>query len=377
MRIVATAELKPGDVLEKAVLNHSGIVMLEAGSVLTEHYIERLKALRIKYVHLSNGSGQTGGELGRKRGEAVIAAWERPDIAAMKNDDRPRKEAGRIIGEFVNRGLMMEQIVLPFPEANFRQTFRDIVLEISRQPALAEELGILLQTDRILFEHALNVTLCSSIMGISRGLDKSQMYELATGALFCDIGMTRLPVDFTKVNRKLNESEQQILRQHTSEGYRVLKGMKEIPSLSAQCALLHHERYRGSGYPLGMTNDKIPEYAQIVAIADVYNALGSPRHHRNAYGPAEAIEYLSASGNYDFDWELIRSFLSHVIIYPVSTRVKLSSGQLATVVETSGRPIQRPQVQVFRESDGRDIIVPYTLELQSHTNVVIVGKADN
>lgn len=152
MRIVATAELKPGDVLEKAVLNHSGIVMLEAGSVLTEHYIQRLKALKIKYVSLSSGPGQSGGELGRKRGEAVIASWERPDIAAMKNDDRPRKEAGRIIGEFVNRGLMLEQIVLPFPEANFRQTFRDIVQEISRQPALAEELGVLLQTDRILFE---------------------------------------------------------------------------------------------------------------------------------------------------------------------------------------------------------------------------------
>jgi len=377
MRIVATAELKPGDVLEKAVLNHSGIVMLEAGSVLTEHYIQRLKALRIKYVSLSSGPGQSGGELGRKRGEAVIASWDRPDIAAMKNDDRPRKEAGRIIGEFVNRGLMLEQIVLPFPEANFRQTFRDIVLEISRQPALAEELGVLLQTDRILFEHALNVTLCSSIMGIARGLDKPQIYELAMGALFCDIGMTRLPVDFTKVNRSLNESEQHILRQHTSEGYRVLKGMKEIPPLSAQCALLHHERYRGSGYPLGMTSDKIPEYAQIVAIADVYNALGSPRHHRNAYGPAEAIEYLSASGNYDFDWELIRSFLSHVIIYPVSTRVKLSNGQRATVMETSVRPIQRPLVQVYRESDGKDIIVPYMLELQSHTNVVIVGKADN
>lgn len=86
---------------------------------------------------------------------------------------------------------------------------------------------------------------------------------------------------------------------------------------------------------------------------------------------------MSASGNYDFDWELIRSFLSHVIIYPVSTRVKLSNGQRATVMETSGRPIQRPLVQVYRESDGKDIIVPYMLELQSHTNVVIVGKADN
>ncbi|OXS55944.1 hypothetical protein B1A99_22245 [Cohnella sp. CIP 111063] len=376
MRIVGAAELKPGDVLERAVLNHNGMVMLEAGTVLTENYIQRLKTLRIKYVHLSSRHGQSDEGYEKKKRSGSALAWERPDIAEMKNDDKPRKEAGRIIGEFVSRGAMMEQIVLPFPEANFRQEFREMVLEISRQPALAEELGVMLQTDRMLFEHALNVTLCSSIMGAVRGLDKSQKYELAMGAMFCDVGMTRLPADFTKVNRSLNEEEQQLLRQHTSEGYRVLKGMKEVPLLSAQCALLHHERYRGSGYPLGMTNDKIPEYAQIVAIADVYNALGSPRHHRNAYGPAEAIEYLSASGNYDFDWELIRSFLGHVIIYPVSTKVQLSTGQLATVMETAGRPIQRPLVQVYRESDGRDVIVPYSLELQSHTNVVIVSKAD-
>jgi HD-GYP domain-containing protein (c-di-GMP phosphodiesterase class II) len=188
--------------------------------------------------------------------------------------------------------------------------------------------------------------------------------------------MTRLPLDFTKVNRELNESELATLRQHTSEGYRVLKGMKEIPLVSAQCALLHHERYRGSGYPLGMTKENIPEFAQIVGLADVYNALGSPRHHRNAYGPSEAIEYLFASGNYEFEWDLIKSFLNHVIIYPVSTRVMLSSGQSATVMETAGRPIQRPLVQVYSESDGKAVIIPYQLELQRHTNVVIVGKAD-
>ena len=376
MRIVGTAELKPGDVLEKAVLNQKGIVMLEAGTILTEHYIQRLKTLRIQYVHLASRSGHSDDRFERKGRGGAAMAWERPDIAAMKNDDKPRKEAGKLISEFASREALLEQLVLPFPEANFRQTFRDLVMDISRQQALAEELGVMLQTDRMLFEHALNVTLCSSIMGASRGLDKSQMYELALGAMFCDVGMTRLPVDLTKVNRKLNGPELEILRQHTSEGYRVLKAMKEVPPLAAQCALLHHERYRGSGYPLGMTNDKIPEYAQIVAIADVYNALGSPRHHRNAYAPSEAIEYLSAAGNYDFDWELTRSFLNHVVIYPVSTRIKLSSGQLATVMETANRPIQRPLVQIFREADGTDVIVPYTMELQSHMNVVIVGKAD-
>ncbi len=135
-------------------------------------------------------------------------------------------------------------------------------------------------------------------------------------------------------------------------------------------------RYRGSGYPLGMKTDKIPEFAKIVGISDVYNALGSTRHHRNAYGPGEAIEYLFAAGNYEFEWDLIKSFLDHVTIYPVSTVVKLSSGQIAMVTETAGRPIQRTVVQIICESDGAVVKSPYLLDLQQHPNVVIVGKAD-
>ena len=376
MRIVGVSELVVGDVLAKPVQGNNGIVMLEAGTVLTEQYINRLKSLRVKFVHLNNPLDTSATDSIKKKRSSAADSWVRPDIDEMKNDEEARKEAIKIVTEYVDMSLMLEQIVLPFPEGNFRQQFRDILLEITSQPALAEELGVMMLSDRILFEHALNVSLCSSVIGAVQKFDSSKLYELSVGALFSDIGMTRLPMDFTKVNRALNESEITVLRQHTNEGYRVLKGMKEVPLTSAQCALLHHERYRGSGYPLGMTNDNIPEFAQIVGLADVYNALGSPRHHRNAYGPGEAIEYLFASGNYDFEWDLIKSFLNHVIVYPVSTRVKLSNGQIAMVMETVGRPIQRPVVQVFCESDGSAVKIPYLLELQQHTNIVIVGKAD-
>lgn len=376
MRIVGVSELKVGDLLEKSVQGNNGVVMLEAGTILTEQYINRLRTLRVKHVHLSDSVTAEEAELVKKKRSLVVDSWVRQDINEMKNNEASRKEAIGLVTEFIDRSLLLDHIILPFPEATFRQQFRDILMEITSQPALAEELGVMILTDRMLFEHALNVTLCSSIMGTAKNYDSAKLYELSVGALFCDIGMTRLPTDFTKVNRDLKESELNILRQHTSEGYRVLKGIKEIPIASAQCALLHHERYRGSGYPLGMTKDNIPEFAQIVGIADVYNAIGSPRHHRNAYGPGEAIEYLFASGNYEFEKGLIEDFLKHVIIYPVSTLVRLSSGQLARVMETAGRPIQRPIVQIYCDADGLATEIPYLLDLQQHMNIVIVGKAD-
>jgi len=376
MRIVGVSELEAGDVLERPVNGNNGIVMLEAGTVLTEQYISRLKALRIKTVYLANDSKVEVARPSTGKMDMPPDTWNHPNIDELKNDQASRREAVKAVQDFAVKELMLEQVVLPFPDANFRQQFREILTEISSQPVFAEELGVMISTDRLLFEHALNVTLCANIIGTAQQYDSSKLYDLSLGALFCDIGMTRLPAGLTKVNRELDDAELALLRQHTNEGYRVLKGIKEVPISSAQCALLHHERYRGSGYPIGMMNDKIPEFAQIVAIADVYNALGSPRHHRNAYGPIETIEYLFASGNYDFDWDLIKSFLRHLVVYPVSTRVRLSSGQLATVMETENRPIQRPLVQVYCESDGKAPILPYLMDLQEHMNVVIVGKDD-
>lgn len=377
MRIVNIAELECGDVLAKAVESNKGIVMLEAGTILTEQYITRLKTLKIKAVHLSieSNSIMVDGSVRRNRASSDLM-WAKPDINNLKNDDKAREEAINLTNEFSMKDLFQEQIVLPIPGTKFREQFRDIMQEITATREFAEELGVILQTDRFLFDQAMHVTFCSSLLGTAQGFDTAKLYELAIGAMFCDIGMTRLPSELTKVNRVLTESEIKTMRLHTNEGYDVLKSMKVVPAIAAQCALLHHERYRGSGYPLAMSHNAIPEFAQIVGIADVYNALISPRHHRNSYAPAEAIEYLFASGNYDFEINLVQVFLRHLTIYPVATSVQLSNGQIAMVVKTRDRPIQRPDVEIFYETNGSAVEVPYLVELQKHPSIVIVGKAD-
>jgi HD-GYP domain-containing protein (c-di-GMP phosphodiesterase class II) len=377
MRIVSAAELKSGDILAKAVEGKNGMVMLEAGTVLTEKYITGLRNLKVKAVHIDKIRNDTlvnGSESGYlDDGDFDL---EKPDIESLKNNTAAREQAAELIRVFAERGMTQERILLPIDAEEFQEQFRDILNEVISQRVFAEELGVMLLTDNLLLEQALHVTLCSNILGAAQGFDQAKLYELAIGSLFADIGMTRLPSSLCKANRELTQAERQLMMQHTSDGFRILKSMKEVPLAAAQCALLHHERYRGSGYPLAMSHQTIPEFAQIVGIADVYNALISPRHHRNSYDPGEAIEYLFASGNYEFELSLVQVFLRHLTIYPVSTVVRLSNGQKARILETIGRPIQRPFVEVFCEANGIAILSPYSLELQKHPSIVIVGKAD-
>lgn len=380
MRLVGIADLETGDVLAKAVHGRNGVVMLEAGTVLTEQYITRLRNLRVNAVYLQGHRGGSAGGAapnGRVAGGVAESGWIRPDIDRMKDDDKAREKAVHLVTDFADKGLMQDRIVLPVPEDAFRRTFRDLLHEIASNREFSEELGVMLQSDPILFNHAMNVTLCASVIGTAKQFDSAKLYELSVGALFSDIGMTRLPLELTKVNRVLSESELRMMRQHTTEGYHVLKAMKDVPVSAAQVALLHHERYRGEGYPLGVKQDGISEYAQIVGLSDVYNALLSPRHHRKPYAPEEAIEYLFASGNYDFESNLVRTFLRHLTLYPKGTVVKLSSGQVGIVADTAGRPMNRPVVQIFCEADGTVAKLPYFLDLQEVSNVVIAGKADN
>jgi HD-GYP domain-containing protein (c-di-GMP phosphodiesterase class II) len=373
---IPVKQLKSGDVLAKAIVSPNGVILLDAGTVLTDAYIRRLRMHKIQRVFVSPGDslhpqGQQGQSASSKN---PMDEWVLPDIARMKENDQSRKQAVKAAESFADKMQGLAKIKLPVPEEAFRKQFRDMIGSIVSNRAFAEELSVILQTDKLLFQHALQVSMCSSIIGAVRQMDPDRLYELLLGALFSDIGMTRLPSDLTKVTRELTDVERQRVRGHTTEGYRILGKMKDVPESSAKVALQHHERYHGDGYPYGLKKNEISEFAQIVGIADVFNALLSSRYHRKAYAIEEAMEYLFAAGNFEFDLSLILTYLQHLTFYPVGTHVLMNNGQIGYVVETANRPALRPVVQIYREADGSAIASPYLIDLEQHPYLAILKR---
>ena len=135
MKLIQVAQLENGDVLDKAVVGRNGVVMLEAGTVLTEHYIRRLRGLGIQYVSLRIHRGtitaladEPGGRAVRSRepdGYANAAPdWEIPDIDRMKNDDNARKEAVRTVERYVESIRGIDRVAIPVPHEDFLARFR-------------------------------------------------------------------------------------------------------------------------------------------------------------------------------------------------------------------------------------------------------------
>ncbi|MDU2243072.1 MAG: HD domain-containing phosphohydrolase [Paenibacillus sp.] len=380
MKSIRVELLRPGDVLGRAILSRSGLSILEEGTVFTEAYIKRMKELGITSVVVrevpERGSlGFGGNHIFPLSGEAANSAAEAMDSADVP-DPLVRKQAMKELVALTLPEKIEGRLSAPLIEDRFKRLFRGIICDVSSHAKLIDQLALMLQCDRRLFDHSLNVAKLSAMLGVSRQFDNARLLDLTVGGLLFDIGMTRMPRSLIRATRRLSREERKTLENHAIEGYRIMIALDGVSTESAKCALLHHERYDGSGYPVRMSGGEIPEMAQIVAMADVFDALTSPRYHRQAYTENEAIEFLFGAGDRYFDAELVKQFVKHISLFPVSTLIKLSNGQIAEVASNANGFAHRPVVRVLREADGTRVRYPYELDLSTKRDVVVLHSCE-
>ncbi len=373
MKPVHVSDLTAGCVLAQPISGKNGMVMLKTGTILTERYIKRLKNLNIMEIVIEEP----------RFAETYTAATVRTSQTAF-HDQAPvvfdtitaqqKTQLYSTLTQLPDDYKFLQRSAIPLFDEKFKKIYRKIIQELLQKDFIMDEITKLFVKDTYLFKHTLNVTIISGLMGLAKNYSYNQLMELTIGALLFDIGMVYLPDSLIKKSEIVTEAEKRQIQEHTLNGYQLLNNHKEIPKPSAYCALQHHERFNGSGYPHCSAGIEIHEYAQIIAIADVYDALISPRYHRMPHSPNEAAEYLLASGNYFFDVDLIRFFFQTIAIYPVASRVLLSTGQIGIVNYISSGIGHRPIVRIIVEADGKPAAWPYEVDLGKETKLVITNS---
>lgn len=359
MRRINMNMVQAGDKLARPIIRENGNVLLGAGVELNERFIERLRAMGVDVIYVEDAMTH--------------------DIVPEEviRDDTRRKAVETIYRTF---GSLMEQpstrgrAIAPEMGRTFRSVFGEIMQDLVSRKDVLVSLTDIHVTDAYLFNHSVNVAVLAGIMGLAKGYNRNQIEELGIGALLFDLGMTKVPSELLAKSAALTLEERKIIEKHTTDGFNMLRQHHDLSLLSAHCALQHHERYDGTGYPRGLKQDEIHEYAQIIAIADVYDALTSPRSYRNRYTPSEAIEYLFAAGNSYFNLDLIKLFCKHISIYPVATTVLLNTGQIGVVSANNPLAVHRPTVRILRESDGTPTATPYEIDLTDDLQLMIVKE---
>ena len=153
----------------------------------------------------------------------------------------------------------------------------------------------------------------SHLIAVQMGLPPGQCDLILKAAPMHDIGKVAIPDNVLFKPGKLTGAEFEIMKGHADAGYRILKGSaSQMLRIAAGIARSHHEKYDGTGYPLGLCGGMIPLPARIVAIADVFDALTSARPYKDAWPVDQALHFLASGSGAHFDPVCVSAFMARV-----------------------------------------------------------------
>jgi diguanylate cyclase (GGDEF)-like protein/PAS domain S-box-containing protein len=145
-------------------------------------------------------------------------------------------------------------------------------------------------------------------LGLLLGLSTNELQNLLLLASLHDIGNITISPEILFKAAALTPGEWEIIKKHPETGYRIAQSTPELLAI-AEAILAHHERWDGTGYPLGIAGQEIPLGARILAIVDSYNAMISGRPYKAAISPSQALQEIYKCAGSQFDPELVRLFL--------------------------------------------------------------------
>ena len=158
--------------------------------------------------------------------------------------------------------------------------------------------------------HNYRVTLYSVQIGEMLRLSRTAMQGLIKGAFLHDLGKIAIGDAILHKTGKLTDEEFTIMMTHVQHGEDIVRGYDWLKNaLDVVCG--HHEKFDGSGYPLGLSHDNIPLNARIFSVADVFDALTSKRPYKEPFSFDVSVKILQESMGSHFDPEVTRLFLDY------------------------------------------------------------------
>lgn len=231
-----------------------------------------------------------------------------------------------------------------------KQAVSGCVDSIVRNPDASVWLTRIQAKDEGTAQHSLNVAALSIVMAKSLNMTTRELEDVGVCAMLHDVGKTSLPEQLLTKKEPLTPDEQQEVKKHTRYGRDILVSTQSVMSGAADVAHAHHERPDGKGYPRGLTDEKIPLFAKIVAIAEAYDVITTKQPYREARSPSEALQELYAQRGKQFDEDLVLKFIDSVGVFPPGSIIEFAKGEIGIVLSSTGDKL-KPRVIMILDSE--------------------------
>lgn len=336
MRYLPITKVKEGMILGTDLLDGIGRLLISKNSELTSEFISRLTEMGILGVYIDDEYSK-GIEV-----ESIIPISlksEGFEAVRQKNIDECKKIAKKIV---------------------------DIIAGADK---ISLDMIDLKSFDNYTYAHSVNVAVLACTIGFGMNFSEDEIEDIVLAALLHDLGKLEIPEEILNKPGRLTPEEFAFVKAHPSISYDLISDRVDINSKVKHAVLSHHENHDGSGYPNGLSGDKILPIARILHVADTYDALTSKRPYKEPYTAFASLEILQGGRGTLFDPEVVNAFLKYVPIYPKGTVIRLNDEIEGIVIENSEEHNQRP---IVRTEDLQEI----DLSLPENRNYVITKPSE-
>lgn len=335
MRKLDISELSPGMVVAENVMTFRNELLYPAGYRLTNKSITKLAFYSIPFICIEDENDHFSYEDMKTYSERVRSTPEFQHFAVEFEKD---------VYKFKNA---LNDVVEKNSSLDINDLLQDTLALLhnsSQNVHIFELINNMRQYDDSTYAHSINVALIANVLATWLGMKEKDILLVTQCGLLHDIGKLRIPDNIIKKPGKLTVTEFNIVKTHPYAGYEILSGQKVNPHI-INSAMMHHERCDGTGYPYGLSGEKIDKFAKIISIADVYDAMTSARVYRGAMCPFKVIEIFENEGLQKYDTKYILTFLENVLNTYIQSRVRLSDGRTGEVIFINKQTLSRPLIR--------------------------------
>lgn len=243
----------------------------------------------------------------------------------------------------------------------------------------APDLAILVMSDQPgkedAYSHSLNVSVLSMMLARELRLPAGLVHLVGLGALFHDIGLSRLPPKILNNPAPPSRAERELMEMHCEYGLDIGR-QAGLPAATLQIIFQHHEHYDGSGYPRKLKGEAIDPLARIVSLINAFDYLCNPPLATQALTPHEALSQMFAQYRAHFDPRLLQLFIRFMGVYPAGTVVGLSNEMVGMVIAVNTAHPLKPTVIVHDPDVPRHEAIVLDLAEEPAVNIARAIRPD-
>lgn len=344
MTKTAITDVRPGMFTAAPVYSATGQLLLPEHSMLTVQQISRLEFYGVEWVTIIPEE-----EL-RDTAMEELLGNEHEEILSYSQKIRRSKSFHMFKIDYGKKVKLLQNSMNDLLKKNVPVDTSSLLDQVSSlyennltTLAIFDMLHNMREIDDSTYAHCLNVALIARMLGEWVGMAGEDLETLTLAGLLHDIGKCMIPSEIIMKPAKLTPEEFEEVKKHARYGAELLE-QQPLDKRVIRAALMHHERCDGSGYPLGLKNKQIDDFAKIIAIADVYDAMTANRCYRKGLCLFEVIATFEREGFVKYDSRYITTFLNRIADTYICNNVLLNDGTCGKIVLMNQKALSRPVI---------------------------------